>query len=47
MGYVNSAANEITRVIQSFNETQWGIVAVIVVVSGFICMQGFGSRSNY
>ena len=29
------------------DRTQWLVVFVCIVVIGFVCMRGFGSRSNY
>jgi hypothetical protein len=29
------------------DRTQWLFVFVGIVVIGFVCMRGFGSRSNY
>ena len=47
MSYVHSATNLTLRWIHGLNETEWGVIAVLVVAVGVLCMQGFGSRSNY
>jgi hypothetical protein len=31
----------------SLDRNQWIVLAVAVVLVGFICMRGFGSRNNY
>ena len=31
----------------SLDRTQWIWLSIVVVVVGFVCMRGFGSRTNY
>ncbi len=33
--------------IYGLNRNEWLIVLVVVMLLGFICMRGFGSRKNY
>lgn len=35
------------RNILALDRTQWMWVSVALVVLGFVCMRGFGSRTNY
>lgn len=38
---------DIIRIIGRLDRTQWVLVFVAVMVVGFFCMRGFGSRNNY
>lgn len=33
--------------VNSLDSTQWFWVTVVVCAVGFMCMRGFGSRTNY
>lgn len=37
----------VTRTAGGFGRNEWIAVAVVIVVTGLICMKGFGSRVNY
>ena len=36
-----------TENVLSLDRTQWIWLSVAVVIVGFVCMRGFGSRANY
>jgi hypothetical protein len=38
---------DILHVIGRLDRMQWMVVFVGVLILGFICMRGFGSRANY
>jgi hypothetical protein len=39
--------NTVMRWATSLNRQEWLIVLVVAMVLGFLCMRGYGSRSNY
>jgi hypothetical protein len=45
--YIADFGGEIVKVMGSLDRQQWFFVFVGVVVLGFLCMRGFGSRTNY
>lgn len=38
---------EVMRVVNSMGTQEWVLVLVGVIVVGFFCLRGFGSRSQY
>ena len=38
---------EVVRFLEQLNTQEWVLVLVGLVIVGFVCMRGFGSRSNY
>jgi O-antigen/teichoic acid export membrane protein len=47
VGSMQSYFREILRFIDRMGPTEWVLVLGVVIVIGFFCMKGFGSRSNY
>jgi len=45
--YFDWFVQETSRWISQMNTTQWFMALTVVAVVGFMCMRGFGSRSNY
>jgi hypothetical protein len=41
--YYNQAMNSIAH----FNNQDWFLIMIGVVIVGMVCMKGFGSRSGY
>ena len=39
--------NSVMRWAVSLNRQEWLIALVVAMVLGFLCMRGFGSRSQY
>ena len=39
--------NKVLRFIETMNTQEWMLVLFGVVLVGFFCMRGFGSRSKY
>ena len=44
---INSAPNDAWRWFNALNRDEWIVVLAAVTFLGFLCMRGFGSRSNY
>lgn len=42
-----NCATPLVHLMGRLDRTQWLFVFVGVVVLGFVCMRGFGSRANY
>ena len=40
-------AEVVTRYAGQLDRIHWIVLSVIVLLVGFVCMRGFGSRSNY
>jgi hypothetical protein len=38
---------EVIRFLEQLNTQEWVLVLLGLVIVGFLCMRGFGSRSNY
>ena len=38
---------EVTRYINHMDMQQWAVALALVIVVGFFCLKGFGSRNNY
>ncbi|MFH1921214.1 MAG: hypothetical protein ABIP48_15205 [Planctomycetota bacterium] len=38
---------EVMRFINHMDMQDWAVALVGVVIVGFVCLRGFGSRSNY
>ena len=47
MGYILKMGELFTQHVAQFDRMQWFWVSVVVLVAGFMCMRGFGSRTNY
>lgn len=45
--YLWNAGGRIIEVTGEFDRTQWIFILIGVVVVGFICLRGFGSRKAY
>jgi hypothetical protein len=45
--YCDWLLQEASLWINQMTTTQWFMALVVVAVVGFMCMRGFGSRSNY
>lgn len=39
--------NQIMNWCAHANRTEWMVVLVVAMLLGFLCMRGYGSRSNY
>ncbi len=38
---------DLNRTIEGMESQEWMLVLIVVIVIGFFCMRGFGSRSDY
>ena len=38
---------ELVHYVDGMGTQEWMLALVVVIVLGFFCMRGFGSRSNY
>lgn len=47
LNYLWDAGGKVMRYTGEFNRTQWIFILIGVVVVGFLCLRGFGSRSDY
>jgi hypothetical protein len=47
MDFVNRVVNQFLSSVTHFDRQQWMWISVAVIVVGFMCMRGFGSRTNY
>ena len=47
LNYVFALGQFFVENVTQLDKTQWLWVSVVVVVVGFMCMRGFGSRTNY
>ncbi len=47
MHYATDFFNRFLEFAVSMNMREWALLSVIVVVAGFFCLRGFGSRRNY
>jgi hypothetical protein len=47
MGYVLKLGELFVTHVSELDRTQWLWLSGVVVVVGFVCMRGFGSRTNY
>ena len=47
LDYVFRCQRAFTGAVTDLDSTQWFWVTVVVCAVGFICMRGFGSRTNY
>ncbi len=45
--YLSSLWNSLLNSAAGLSRTQWVMLFVAALIVGFICMRGFGSRSNY
>lgn len=45
--FVESILQQLVSYTHHMGPRQWGLVLVVVIVVGFACMRGFGSRSSY
>ncbi len=45
--YVDGALEPLVHLFQTLDRQQWTLVFAGVLVVGFLCMRGFGSRTNY
>ena len=45
--YMVDFGGEVAKVMGTLDRKEWFMVFVGVVVLGFLCMRGFGSRANY
>jgi hypothetical protein len=45
--YVQSVLERLVSYTNHMGPRQWGVLLVLIVVVGFACMRGFGSRSSY
>jgi hypothetical protein len=39
--------DHVTNKVGEFDRNTWIIIAVFLVTTGFMCLRGFGSRTNY
>ena len=44
---ISDWGRQLSRLVGGMDRGQWMIVFAIVVIVGFFCMRGFGSRANY
>jgi hypothetical protein len=47
LNYLWDAGGRVIRLTGEFNRTQWIFILVGVVIAGFLCLRGFGSRKDY
>lgn len=47
MSYVNDFLSFLNNGMNNLGPNGWAVVSAIVLAVGFLCMRGFGSRSNY
>ena len=47
MNHVWQLWNVAMRFIERMDTQEWGLVLAAMIVLGFLCMRGFGSRANY
>ncbi len=47
MDHVWRLWNVVMRFIERMDTQEWAIVLAAMIVVGFLCMRGFGSRANY
>ncbi len=45
--FIEHYANQFLRFCERMEPQHWGLVLIGMVLFGFFCMRGFGSRSNY
>lgn len=44
---INRILSSVFSFINSLGPQGWGLIAVVLVTVGVICMRGYGSRDNY
>lgn len=47
LSFLQTALNKVSYLVTQMNMTQWIIAGLCLVVVGFMCMRGYGSRSTY
>ncbi len=47
MGYIERMSNKMTSLVGRMDGTDLLVVVSLVIVIGFLCMRGHGSRVNY
>jgi hypothetical protein len=47
LDYAFQIADFCTRHVNQLDRTHWVWISAVVAVVGFLCMRGFGSRTNY
>jgi hypothetical protein len=45
--FVYRYLDQLTRHAGNLERQHWVLLSVVLLVVGFICMRGFGSRTNY
>lgn len=45
--YLQTLANTALKSADGMNPKQWMLACAVLMVVGFLCLRGFGSRSNY
>ena len=44
---MNGLWNDIMRTVNGLNSQEWGLILAAMIIVGFLCLRGFGSRSGY
>jgi len=47
MNFINRLVTQLARGIQHLDPSDYAVLAASVVLIGFLCMRGYGSRTNW
>ncbi|NUQ63027.1 MAG: hypothetical protein HUU20_11090 [Pirellulales bacterium] len=47
MGRLNYVLHDVMRYVERMGPQEWLFALILVVLVGFVCLRGFGSRTSY